>query len=62
MRADIADDAATRVVVVAGLLAGGDLDPIESFKGDIKGIAETMKEAADIVYNIANLDKPHFCD
>ena len=31
---------------------------IESFKGNIKGIAGTMKEAADLVYNIANLDKP----
>ena len=59
---DIADDPATRVVVVTGagpaFSAGGDLDMIESFKGDIKGIAGTMKEAADIVYNIANLDKP----
>ncbi len=33
-------------------------DDPESFKGDIKGIAGTMKEAADIVYNIANLDQP----
>ena len=40
---DIADDPATRVVVVTGagpaFSAGGDLDMIESFKGDIKSIA-----------------------
>ena len=61
---DIADDPATRVVVVTGagpaFSAGGDLDTIESFKGDIKGIAGTMKEAADIVYNIASLISPSF--
>lgn len=59
---DIADDPATRVVVVTGagaaFSAGGDLDMIEGFQGNIQGIASTMKEAADIVYNIANLDKP----
>src|SRR5919109_176732 len=59
---DIGDDPETRVVVVTGagpaFSAGGDLDMIESFQGDIKVIASVMKEAADIVYNIANLDKP----
>src|ERR671937_1714402 len=59
---DVAEDPTTRVVVVTGagpaFSAGGDLDTIEAFKGDIKGITGTMKEAADIVYNIANLDKP----
>src|SRR6266581_2364612 len=59
---DIGDDPETRVVVVTGagpaFSAGGDLEMIESFKGDIKVIASVMKEAADIVYNIANLDKP----
>src|SRR5215470_20078057 len=42
---DIADDPATRVVVVTGagpaFSAGGDLDMIESFKGNIKSIAGT---------------------
>src|ERR1051325_4345051 len=59
---DIGDDPETRVVVVTGagraFSAGGDLEMIESFQGNIQGIAGTMKEAADIVYNLANLDKP----
>ncbi|MGE3539978.1 MAG: enoyl-CoA hydratase/isomerase family protein [Candidatus Tectimicrobiota bacterium] len=59
---DIGADPATRVVVVTGagqaFSAGGDLETIESFQGDIKAIAEVMKEAGDIVYNIANLDTP----
>ena len=59
---DIGDDPATRVVVVTGagqaFSAGGDLDMIETFQGDIGAIAGVMKEAADIVYNITNLDKP----
>ncbi len=59
---DIADDEETRVVVITGagraFSAGGDLDLIDSYNKDVNVIAGVMKEAADIVYNIINLDKP----
>ncbi|MBI1987146.1 MAG: enoyl-CoA hydratase/isomerase family protein [Nitrospinae bacterium] len=59
---DIADDPETRVVVITGagraFSAGGDLGMIDSFSHDLERISSVMKEASDIVYNIANLDKP----
>jgi enoyl-CoA hydratase len=55
-------DAATRVAVVTGagkaFSAGGDLDLVEERAGNPDAAARTMREAADLVYNIINLDKP----
>lgn len=59
---DIGEDPEVRVAVITGagnaFSAGGDLDMIDRFLGDPVAIANTMKEASDIVYNIINLEKP----
>jgi enoyl-CoA hydratase len=59
---DIGGDPDVRVAVITGaghaFSAGGDLDLIESCVADPVAIANTMKEASDIVYNMINLDKP----
>ena len=59
---DVNEDPETRVAVITGagraFSAGGDLDGIEKRGKDLAAIAAVMKEAADIVYNITNCDKP----
>src|SRR5579875_2342883 len=57
---DIDEDEETRVVTGAGkaFSAGGDLDMIAATKGNPARVAGSLREAADIVYNMINLDKP----
>jgi len=57
------EDAKVRVVVVTGageraFSAGGDLDWISEMAGDAGKVANTMKEAGDLVYNMLACDKP----
>ena len=58
----IADDPATRVVLVTGagkaFSAGGDLSLLEGMAGDAAAVSRTLREAADIVYNMIHLEKP----
>lgn len=58
---DIDDDDDTRVVVITGrgdaFSAGGDLEWIESFRGDYGAIREVMREAGDVVYRMLRCQK-----
>jgi enoyl-CoA hydratase len=55
-------DPAARVALVTGagraFSAGGDISLVEEMAGNAEAVARTMREAADLVYNIIDLDKP----
>jgi enoyl-CoA hydratase len=58
----IDDDPKVKVALVTGagqaFSAGGDLEMVEAMAGNPELVARSMREAADIVYNMINLDKP----
>jgi len=55
-------DPATRVALVTGagraFSAGGDISLVEEMTTNREAVARTLREAADLVYNMINLDKP----
>lgn len=57
------EDEKANVAVITGageraFSAGGDLDWVESMVGNPKGVAQAMKEASELVYNMMSCDKP----
>lgn len=59
---EIGEDEETRVVVITGagraFSSGGDIAWARSFMGNVEHMAEFMKQARGIVYNMTDLDKP----
>src|SRR5574341_697991 len=55
-------DPKARVALITGagkaFSAGGDISLVEEMAGNPEAVARTMREAADLVYNMVNLDKP----
>ena len=55
-------DPAARVALVTGagraFSAGGDIALVEEMTTNREAVARTLREAADLVYNMINLDKP----
>jgi len=59
---EIDDDRDIDCVIVTGrgkaFSAGGDFEMIEKMRGDFTTLAQTWKEARDLVYNVINCNKP----